>query len=559
VNPQSTLDESPRSDAGSRSAITRPLLLIVGFLLLITAVRVWWRKRSGRSRSVLGTTTKGTEPRTDPAEHESTTRTASSTSTPLIVFRPSSGVAFERAGAARLPAAPPPSTVGRSRRGVSAARVLYWPIARFVIGLLAFAIVAIVAFLAFFAMLPVAWGWQPVVVVSDSMAPAVRAGDIVVTSPPASSHLREGVVVRFDHPTQDATLMHRIVGVTAEGALRTKGDANAVADSTPVEPSQVRGVARLVVPAIGYAVAQAAHGHGLVAVVIALVFAAAIWASRWGLLAKYEPWHEAPSPTAGPSSGPSEFALGRAAALAGVLVLGSAVATASVSTSTSAATFVTSTSNGGSSLSAASDYDPELDTTSSATGDRVDTLTWSHTVTAGYANRLLVVGISVDADHNATGVTYDGNALAFLGGQTDGPNKSRVELWYLVAPPTGTADVEVSFADAIDDAVVAGATSWRAIHQSTPFGTAVFASGDSATASATVSSATSEIVVDVVSADATSVSVGGGQSEHWNANPDKIGGGGSSEAGAASVTMSWAVSGGADWAIGAVPLKPANP
>ncbi len=438
-------------------------------------------------------------------------------------------------------------------------RALYWRMARFVIGLFAFATVATVTFLAFFAMLPVAWGWQPVVVLSDSMAPAVRAGDIVVTSPPAPHLLREGVIARFDAPARDGTLMHRIVGVTADGAFRTKGDANEVADSTPVEPSQIRGVARLVVPALGYAVVQAAYGRTLMAALLVLAFAAAVWASRWGLQADYEPWHEEAPPRAGIDAERRRYPLGRIAAISGGLVLVGAVATASVAANTSAATFAATTSTGGNSVSADIDFDPELDTTSSATGDRVTSLSWSHTVTSGYANRLLVIGISVDADHGATGVTYSGNALTFLGGRTDGGDRARVELWYLIAPPTGTADVVVSFASATDDDVVAGATSWRAIHQSTPFGTAVFASGDSGTASATVSSAAGEIVVDVVSADATSVSAGSGQTEHWSQNPNKVGGGGSSEAGATSVTMSWSVSGGADWAIGAVPLKPAIP
>ena len=67
-------------------------------------------------------------------------------------------------------------------------------------------------------------------------------------------------------------------------------------------------------------------------------------------------------------------------------------------------------------------------------------------------------------------------------------------------------------------------------------------------------------MLDVVGVrSASSITVGGGQTQRWNVGESAIDGGGSSEPGAATVTMSWALSGAPyQWAIAAVSLKPAS-
>ena len=192
-----------------------------------------------------------------------------------------------------------------------------------------------------------------------------------------------------------------------------------------------------------------------------------------------------------------------------------------------------------------------FDAASSATGSGTS-LTWSHTVGVGGTNRLLVVSIATDTTP-VSGVTYGGQALTLIGGQIDPDDASRVGLWYLVAPPTGTNNIVATFAEGTD--AIGGSTSWTGVNQTTPLGTAVFASGEGGTAAVTVASAAGEVVVDALATiDIETRTVGSGQTERWNLDEGDLGGAGSSVSGAAAVNMSWAANG--FWAIGAVPLRP---
>lgn len=93
------------------------------------------------------------------------------------------------------------------------------------------------------ALWPGADAW---VITSGSMEPVLSAGDLVLTSPPEAD-------VAYDAPTVitffdgDRFVTHRIVEVV-DGAYRTQGDANADPDSALVDPADVEGIGRLVVP-----------------------------------------------------------------------------------------------------------------------------------------------------------------------------------------------------------------------------------------------------------------------------------------------------------------------
>ena len=214
------------------------------------------------------------------------------------------------------------------------------------------------------------------------------------------------------------------------------------------------------------------------------------------------------------------------------------------------AEFTESTSNSGSSFTAASDFcSVTFDAKSSATGG--SGAAWTHTVGAGGTNRLLVVGVSVFQD-TVSSVTWKGTDLAFFDGVWDDKDSTRVELWYLANPATGSGTVDVN----TNDDTVAGATSWTCVDQSTPIGDSSFVGGNSGTASTSVSSSSHSVVVDVVSADKESISFGAGQTERWDMARGDVTGGGSTEPGAASVTMSWSIGGGGTfWALGAVSLN----
>jgi len=111
---------------------------------------------------------------------------------------------------------------------------------------------ALVGSLVLWSVLPVVWGWTPQVILSDSMAPRIVAGDVVVTRPVPASSLRPGQIITVsdpDHPGRTRT--HRFVRVDPDGELVTRGDANHQADSTHVRPSAVDGMAVLRIPYVG--------------------------------------------------------------------------------------------------------------------------------------------------------------------------------------------------------------------------------------------------------------------------------------------------------------------
>lgn len=129
------------------------------------------------------------------------------------------------------------------------------------------------------AMAPLLWGWQPLVVSSGSMAPAIRAGDIVIASPSDGLDLAPGTVITFESSLGLVT--HRIIAVNEQGRYVTAGDAARSADSSPVASDQVVGIGRILVPFAGYPAAKWRQGEQPIAAAIVLGFAALIIMSRF--------------------------------------------------------------------------------------------------------------------------------------------------------------------------------------------------------------------------------------------------------------------------------------
>jgi signal peptidase I len=109
-----------------------------------------------------------------------------------------------------------------------------------------------VFFLAAWAVLPAALGWQVTTVVSDSMRPGIWAGDVVAAHPSDGSDVRPGQVLLVEDPDHaDRLRLHRLQRVTEDGALQLRGDANPAPDRTPVSRDAVHGVGVLRYPLIG--------------------------------------------------------------------------------------------------------------------------------------------------------------------------------------------------------------------------------------------------------------------------------------------------------------------
>ncbi|GAA2979684.1 signal peptidase I [Actinokineospora diospyrosa] len=117
---------------------------------------------------------------------------------------------------------------------------------------LAQAVLSTLVWLLAWCVLPYIVSWHSYVVLSGSMAPAIRTGDVVIVGTLLTDHPAAGAVIAFDDPAHDnRVLMHRIIKLNDDATFVTKGDANPEADSTPVTEDDVLGQGRLRVPWVG--------------------------------------------------------------------------------------------------------------------------------------------------------------------------------------------------------------------------------------------------------------------------------------------------------------------
>lgn len=197
------------------------------------------------------------------------------------------------------------------------------------------------------------------------------------------------------------------------------------------------------------------------------------------------------------------------------------------------------------------------DSSSTVRGVSVSSISWSHTCTG--SNRYLAAFSSIYqiGTETTSSITYNSTAMTDKGSIDNGA--VNINGRELVAPATGSNTVAVTLSDGCLG-IVAGAMSFTDTHQSVPSGTAVTATGNSTTPSATVSSAATEYVIGTGSiGNANGVSLGADQSFGWS---DIDTGGwhssaGSYETGAASTTHSYSGTSGV-WSIIAWAVKPVS-
>lgn len=199
------------------------------------------------------------------------------------------------------------------------------------------------------------------------------------------------------------------------------------------------------------------------------------------------------------------------------------------------------------------DTDADINTTAT-------TLSFSHTVSSG-TNICLVVRIGYwsAAARTVSGVTWNSVSLTQAAVADVSAGGDRAYIFYLDGPTPATANVVITWSG--DNTKVGGANALNLsdVHQTTPVGTSAKANGNSGTASVNVTSAAGELVVDAVTCDdsgGTTHTVGAGQTAQYDRSQSGEGAFGSSETGAASVTMSWTFSPSRTWTTCAIPFKP---
>jgi hypothetical protein len=191
-------------------------------------------------------------------------------------------------------------------------------------------------------------------------------------------------------------------------------------------------------------------------------------------------------------------------------------------------------------------------------------LTWSHVMGSG-SQGILIVTVSWrnNSSQTISSVTCAGSAMTLVPGSTATNSTNCVtEMYYILAPAAGANTILITFSAAA--LCTAGASSWFCVNQTTPFGTAVVATGSTNASSVTVTSAAGEVVVDSLAKENSTEapSVGGGQTQLYNqccnnATVDNnVFNCSSWAAGAASVVMAWSWTTAKQWAASGVPLKP---
>src|SRR3989441_726250 len=122
-----------------------------------------------------------------------------------------------------------------------------------------------------------------------------------------------------------------------------------------------------------------------------------------------------------------------------------------------------------------------------STSGSAASFTVAHT-TSG-ANRLLLVGVTIrtDAGQTVSSITYAGAGLTFVRADTIAASV-RSELWYRIAPATGSNNVVVTLSASAKAAV--GAISLTGVDQTAPVDAQNGATGTSATPSVTVTTVT---------------------------------------------------------------------
>lgn len=104
---------------------------------------------------------------------------------------------------------------------------------------------------------PTFLGHAPMIVLSPSMDPAIKEGDLVIVKSVDASEIKVNDVISFFDPDskQGSVLTHRVVSVnqSASGVISfvTKGDANISEDPSPAPADSLIGVYRFRIPGAG--------------------------------------------------------------------------------------------------------------------------------------------------------------------------------------------------------------------------------------------------------------------------------------------------------------------
>jgi len=123
------------------------------------------------------------------------------------------------------------------------------PLLRIITAALSRMVLTVAMSLTLWAAAPALLGWEPSTVVTGSMQPHIKPGDVVTARPIDSVNLKLGMILLVDDPDHANRLrLHRLVRISPDDRLVLRGDANPQEDSSHVDRRAVHGVAAVRVP-----------------------------------------------------------------------------------------------------------------------------------------------------------------------------------------------------------------------------------------------------------------------------------------------------------------------
>jgi len=130
-------------------------------------------------------------------------------------------------------------------------------------------------------------GYRPLIDYSNSMRPAINAGDVLISRAAPAQSIRPGDIVSFsDRALQGRLVTHRVLAIHAEHQrlyFLTRGDANAAPERWSVARTGSVAKVDLRIPKVGWAAAWLNNGLVRTATLplLALVLGAALLQRIW--------------------------------------------------------------------------------------------------------------------------------------------------------------------------------------------------------------------------------------------------------------------------------------
>ena len=91
---------------------------------------------------------------------------------------------------------------------------------------------------------PTIGGYAPLIVLTDSMYPGIKSGDLIIVRSIDAEDVKEGDVISFFDPDGNGMSVVEVLHENGRTAFRTKGDANNTEDESAVPAENLVGIYR---------------------------------------------------------------------------------------------------------------------------------------------------------------------------------------------------------------------------------------------------------------------------------------------------------------------------